>query len=61
MKHPHSTRRSRRKVLAHPDLFAYAAEVELLSARSIRTIVRRSRVSPAVAGLIADLCGLVRE
>ena len=59
---PHSMRRSRRKARScSPDLFDWQRSQELLSAPTIRTIARKAQVSPALAAVIADLCGLSRE
>ncbi len=58
----YSMRRSRRKArLRSPDLFDWQCSQELLSAPTIRTIVRKAQVSPALAAVIADLCGFLRE
>ncbi len=46
---------------ALPDLFDWQRSQELLSAPPIRTITRKAQVSPALAAVIADLCGLSRE
>ncbi len=55
-------RRSRRKARScSPDLFDWQRSQELLSAPTIRTITRKAQVSPALAAVIADLCGLSRE
>ncbi len=42
-------------------LFDWQRSQELLSAPTIRTITRKAQVSPALAAVIADLCGLSRE
>ena len=58
----YSMRRSRRKTRSlSPDLFDWRRSQELLSAPTIRTITRKAQVSPALAAVIADLCGLSRE
>jgi hypothetical protein len=44
-----------------PDLFDWQRSQELLSAPTIRTIARKAHVSPALAAVIADLCGFSRE
>ena len=55
-------RRSRRKARScSPDLFDWQRSQELLSAPTIRIIARKARVSPALAAVIADLCGFSRE
>jgi hypothetical protein len=55
-------RRSRRKARScSPDLFDWQCSQELLSAPTIRTIARKAQVSPALAAVIADLCGFYRE
>ena len=57
-----SMRRSRRKARScSPDLFDWQCSQELLSTPTIRTIARKAQVSPALAAVIADLCGLSRE
>ncbi len=57
-----SMRRSRRKARScSPDLFDWQCSQELLSAPTIRTIARKAQVSPALAAVIADLCGFYRE
>ncbi len=57
-----SMRRTRRKALfCSPDLFDWQRDQELLSAQPIRTIARKAHVSPALAAVIAELCGLSRE
>ena len=62
MPSPYSMRRSRRKARSRsPDLFDWQRSQELLSAPTIRTITRKAQVSPALAAVIADLCGLSRE
>jgi hypothetical protein len=62
MRSSYSMRRSRRKARScSPDLFDWQCSQELLSAPTIRTIARRAQVSPALAAVIADLCGLSRE
>ncbi len=62
MQSSYSMRRSRRKArLCSPDLFDWQRSQELLSAPTIRTITRKAQVSPALAAVIADLCGLSRE
>jgi hypothetical protein len=62
MHRSHSMRRLRRKARScSPDLFDWQHRQELLSAPTIRTIARKAQVSPALAAVIADLCGLSRE
>ena len=62
MQKPFSMRRSRRKARScSPDLFDWQCSQELLSAPTIRTIARKAQVSPALAAVIADLCGFSRE
>ena len=62
MQSSYSMRRSRRKARSRsPDLFDWQRSQELLSAPTIRTITRKAQVSPALAAVIADLCGLSRE
>ncbi len=56
MRHPRRKARS-----CSPDLFDWQCSKELLSAPTIRTIARKAQVSPALAAVIADLCGLSRE
>lgn len=58
----HSMRRPRRKAPScSPDLFDWQHSQELLSLQTVRTIARKAHVSPALAAVIADLCGLNRE
>ncbi len=58
----YSMRRSRRKARScSPDLFDWQCSQELLSAPTIRIIARKAQVSPALAAVIADLCGFLRE
>ena len=62
MPKPSSMRRSRRKARScSPDLFDWQRSQELLSAPTIRSITRKAQVSPALAAVIADLCGLSQE
>ncbi len=62
MQSSYSMRRSRRKARScSPVLFDWPRSQELLSAPTIRTITRKAQVSPALAAVIADLCGLSRE
>ena len=62
MQSSYSMRRSRRKARSSsPDLFDWQRTQELLSAPTIRTIARKAQVSPALAAVIADLCGFSRE
>jgi hypothetical protein len=62
MPNTYSMRRSRRKARScSPDLFDWQRSQELLSTPTIRTITRKAQVSPALAAVIADLCGLSRE
>ena len=62
MQNSYSMRRSRRKARScSPDLFDWQRSQELLSAPTIRTIARKAQVSPALAAVIADLCGFSRE
>ncbi len=62
MTKPFSMRRPRRKARScSPDLFDWQCSKELLSAPAIRTIARKAQVSPALAAVIADLCGISRE
>ncbi len=62
MQSSYSMRRSRRKARScSPDFFDWQRSQELLSAPTIRTITRKAQVSPALAAVIADLCGLSRE
>jgi hypothetical protein len=62
MQSTYSMRRPRRKARScSPDLFDWQRSQELLSAPSIRIIARKAQVSPALAAVIADLCGLSRE
>jgi len=62
MSKPFSMRRLRRKARScSPDLFDWQRGQDLLSAPTIRTITRKAQVSPAVAVVIAELCGLSRE
>jgi hypothetical protein len=57
-----SMRPTGRKALpCSPDLFDWQQSRDLLSTPSIRTIARKANVSPAVAAVIADLCGFSRE
>jgi hypothetical protein len=57
------TMRSRRRKadLRLPDLFDWQHNRDLLSTPTIRSIVRRTHVSPALAAVIAELCGYTRE
>ncbi len=56
-----SMRRPRRKAPScSPDLFDWQRSQELLSLQSIRTIARKAHVSPALAAVIAELCGFSR-
>jgi len=57
----YSTRRSRRQVNSCPDLFDWAQQNELLSHPAIRSVSHRLRVSPAMAAVMAELAGIVRE
>jgi hypothetical protein len=62
MQNSYSMRRSQRKARScSPDLFDWQRSQELLSAPTIRTITRKAQVSPALAAVIADLCGFSRE
>ncbi len=62
MQSSYSMRRPRRKARScSPDLFDWQRSQELLSAPPIHTITRKAQVSPALAAVIADLCGLSRE
>lgn len=57
-----SMRRPRRKAPScSPDLFDWQRSQELLSIQPIRTIARKAHISPALASVIADLCGFSRE
>jgi hypothetical protein len=58
----HCTRRARRKARScSPDLFDWQRSRELLSTQTVRTIARKANVSPVLAAIITDLCGLYRE
>ncbi len=46
---------------ANLPLFDWQNRQELMSVPTIRTIARKAQVSPALAAVIADLCGLSRE
>lgn len=62
MQNSYSMRRPRRKARScSPDLFDWQLSQELLSAPTIRAITRKAQVSPALAAVIADLCGFSRE
>ena len=57
-----SMRRTRRKAPScSPDLFDWQRGQELLSIQTVRSIARKAHVSPALAAVIADLCGLYKE
>jgi hypothetical protein len=57
-----STKRSRSKsVPAHPDLFIWADSSSPTICPAIRVIMRRARVSAAVATVIAELSGFGGE
>ena len=58
-----SRQSARGKVLpcANLPLFDWQSRQELMSAPTIRTIARKAQVSPALAAVIADLCGFSRE
>jgi hypothetical protein len=55
-----TTRQKRKATTCPPDLFAWSQDTSLLSTPSIRAIVRRAQVSPAVAAVISELSGLGR-
>jgi hypothetical protein len=61
MQKPHSMRRTRRKAPVCPSLFDWERSVELLNLPAVRTVARRARVSPALASVIVELSGLIRE
>jgi hypothetical protein len=61
MQKPHNTRRPRRKAPVCPSLFDWNRSIELLNRPAVRTVARRARVSPALASVIAELSGLIRE
>ncbi|MDG2571045.1 hypothetical protein P7L87_26175 [Vibrio parahaemolyticus] len=54
-------RRARKSVPAHPDLFIWAESNSPTICPAIRAIMRRARVSAAVAGVIAELSGFGGE
>ncbi len=56
-----STRRSRCKASACLEFIDRQRTLELLAISAIRVIVRRSRVSPITAALLAELSGLSQE
>lgn len=53
--------RSRRNVKPCPSLFDWQRNTELLRLPAVRSIARRSNVSPSTALAIAELAGLIRE
>jgi ribosomal protein L17 len=61
--HPiHTTKCASRKAKSRlPDLFDWARQNELHTHTSVRTIARRTGVSPAVAAVIAELAVLTTE
>ena len=62
MKPLHITKRLSRKAKSRlPDLFDWAHQNELHTRVTVRTIARRTGVSPAVAALIAELAGFTTE
>lgn len=57
-----STKRSKRKsVPAYPDLSIWAQDAPLAVSPAVRAIMRRARVSAAVAAVISELSGLGGE
>jgi hypothetical protein len=56
-----TTRQKRKVTSCPPDLFAWAQDASLISNPSIRAIIRRAQVSPAVAAVISELSGFGRE
>jgi hypothetical protein len=50
-------RRKRNSVPAHPDLFTWAESNSPTICPAIRVIMRKARVSAAVASVIAELSG----
>jgi hypothetical protein len=56
-----TTRRPRRKARSSLPLFDWARDGELLSQVAVRAVARRINVSPAVALVLAELSGLMRE
>jgi hypothetical protein len=53
--------RERALPCANLPLFDWQSRQELMSVPTVRTIARKAQVSPALAAVIADLCGLSRE
>jgi hypothetical protein len=56
-----NTALKRRQAPARVQITDRQRNLELLAIPSVRTIVRRSRVSPVTAALLAELAGLSRE
>lgn len=56
-----TTRRRRRKASARPNRTDRQRNLELLAIPAVRTIVRRSHVSPITAALLVELSGLAHE
>jgi hypothetical protein len=61
MKVMSNTTRKRRQAPAHIEITDRQRNLELLAIPSVRTIVRRSRVSPITANLLVELSGLSLE
>ncbi|MBM1169911.1 hypothetical protein [Microvirga arabica] len=61
MKIKNSTRLKRRKAPACLNHTDRQRDLELLAIPVVRAIVRRSRVSPVTAALLAELSGLSQE
>jgi hypothetical protein len=58
----HTTKRLPRKAQSRlPDLFDWARQNELHAQAAVRTITKRTNVSPALALVIAELAGLPTE
>ena len=58
----HTTKRRKRKVmLCVPDLFTWSRDTELLRHPAIRAITRRAGVGPALALVLAEHAGLLKE
>ena len=61
MQQLYNTRRPRRKAPVCTSLSDWERSVEVLNRPAVRTVARRARVSPALASVIAELSGLIRE
>jgi hypothetical protein len=57
-----TTKRSSRKAKSClPDLFTWSRDTELHTHWAVRTITRRTNVSPALALVLAELVDIARE